>query len=110
MFGDRVELHPSLGRAFDPARPVWVDLSQVHRSGALAAEGKVSPIVRNRGLLLDVTVTGELHAWVRAAGGAWLALVSFGIPWIGFGAIPVRQLLPGAAIAQRRPGESEPPF
>jgi hypothetical protein len=66
--------------------------------------------VRNRGLTLSDTVTGELHAWVRSSRGGWLGLVSYAVPWFGFGTIPVRQLVARAALAERRPGETEPPF
>ncbi|MFE9747580.1 hypothetical protein ACFYOT_21980 [Saccharothrix saharensis] len=96
-------------RAFDPARPVWVDLGQAHREQP-RSEKTVPPVARNRGVTLEGTVPGELHAWVRSTRGGWLALVSFSVPWFGFSPIPVRQLVPGVAVAKRRSGETEPPF
>lgn len=109
MFDQAAQGHPELVRAFAPARLVWVDLGQAHRE--LPRAGKpVPPVARNRGVTLEGTVPGELHAWVRSARGGWLALASFSVPWFGFGGILVRQLVPGAAVAERRKGETEPPF
>jgi hypothetical protein len=109
VFDQAAQDNPELVRAFDPARPVWVDLAQAHRE-EVRPEKPPAAQVRNRGLTVSGTVPGELHAWVRSARGGWLGLVSHSVPWFGFGSIPVRQLVPGAAITERRKGDTEPPF
>lgn len=109
VFDQAAQDNPELVRAYKPARPVWVDLSKAHPAED-RPDKPPSAQVRNRGLTVSGTVQGELHAWVRGAHGGWFGLVSYAVPWFVFGSIPLRQLVPGSAITERRKGETEPPF
>ncbi|MFT7836940.1 hypothetical protein Q5530_12390 [Saccharothrix sp. BKS2] len=79
MFDQAARDNAELVRAFTPAQPVWVVLGQAHREQP-RSDKPAPPVARNRGLVLDGTVPGELHAWVRSARVGWLALASFSVP------------------------------
>ncbi|MCS7484676.1 hypothetical protein ACFFQW_45075 [Umezawaea endophytica] len=109
MFENSAQDSPDLVKVCDPVELVWVDLGKAHRP-EVPSDTPPELKVRNRGLVLSGTVQGELRAWVRSARGTWYGLVDYAVPWFAFGTIPVRQLVPRAALAKRRPGEVEPPF
>jgi hypothetical protein len=97
-------------RISDPPEPVWVDVAVAHRGVPARGGGELSSAVRNGGAVLRGRVEGELHAWVRTAGGVWLGLVSYRVPAPGLRTVPVRHYVPRDGLTQRRWGESEPPF
>jgi hypothetical protein len=109
MFDGQPEASPLL-RTFDPPKPVWVDLAKAYAHLPAQVDGTSSPTVRDKGMTFKDTVVGELHAWVRTPGGAWLGLVSYTVKVFAAGGIPVRDLVARSTIAERGKGETEPPF
>lgn len=66
MFEHGVDPRHALLRAFEPGKPVWVDLRQLYRD-TMSPAGRSSMFVVRHGLDRNQRVAGALHAWMRTS-------------------------------------------